>query len=145
MTDKKIVLTTTGTREEAGKIARALVERRLAACVNVVAIESVYRWKEAVESAQEWLLLVKTTAAASDQVQRSHPRAAFLRAAGMRRAARSRAEARSTWSGLGRASTLSNLAIEERAESCAYNFAEFVRRSSSACRYSLTLASRREW
>ncbi len=69
MTDKKIVLTTTGTREEAGRIARALVERRLAACVNVLAIESVYRWKDAVESAQEWLLLVKTTAAASDQVQ----------------------------------------------------------------------------
>ncbi|MGZ4811338.1 MAG: divalent-cation tolerance protein CutA [Terriglobales bacterium] len=69
MTDKKIVLTTTGTREEAGKIARALVERRLAACVNVVEIESVYRWKEAVESAEEWLLLIKTTAEAFSQVQ----------------------------------------------------------------------------
>jgi periplasmic divalent cation tolerance protein len=69
MTDKKIVLTTTGTREEAGKIARALVERRLAACVNVVAIESVYRWKEAVESAEEWMLVIKTTAEAFAQVQ----------------------------------------------------------------------------
>lgn len=69
MTDKKIVLTTTGTREEAGKIARSLVERRLAACVNVVEIESVYRWKEAVESAEEWLLLIKTTAEAFAQVQ----------------------------------------------------------------------------
>ncbi len=69
MTDKKIVLTTTGTREEAGKIAIALVERRLAACVNVVAIESVYRWKEAVENAQEWLLLIKTTSEAFDEVQ----------------------------------------------------------------------------
>ena len=68
MTDKKIVLTTTGTREDAGKIARALVERRLAACVNLVAIESVYRWKEAVESAEEWLLVIKTTASALDQV-----------------------------------------------------------------------------
>jgi len=68
MTDKKIVLTTTGTREEAGRIARVLVERRLAACVNLVAIESVYRWKDAVESAEEWLLLIKTTAAAFDQV-----------------------------------------------------------------------------
>src|SRR5512140_2678285 len=69
MTDKKIVLTTTGTREEAGKIARALVERQLAACVNIVAIESVYRWKEKVESAQEWLLLVKTTAEAFDDIE----------------------------------------------------------------------------
>lgn len=69
MTDKKIVLTTTGTREEAGKIARSLVERRLAACVNVVETESVYRWKEAVESAEEWLLLIKTTAEAFAQVQ----------------------------------------------------------------------------
>jgi periplasmic divalent cation tolerance protein len=68
MTDKKIVLTTTGTREDAGRIARALVERRLAACVNVVAIESVYRWKQAVESAEEWLLVIKTTASALDQV-----------------------------------------------------------------------------
>ena len=68
MTDKKIVLTTTATREDAGKIARSLVERRLAACVNVVAIESVYRWKDAVESAEEWLLVIKTTAAAFDQV-----------------------------------------------------------------------------
>ncbi|MBZ5629798.1 MAG: divalent-cation tolerance protein CutA [Acidobacteriia bacterium] len=68
MTDKRIVLTTAGTREEAGKIARALVERRLAACVNVVPIESVYRWKDNVENAQEWLLLVKTTAEAVDDV-----------------------------------------------------------------------------
>jgi periplasmic divalent cation tolerance protein len=69
MTDKKIVLTTAGTREEADKIARALVERRLAACVNVVPIDSVYRWKEKVENAQEWLLLVKTTAEAFDDVE----------------------------------------------------------------------------
>ena len=70
MTDKKIVLVTAGTREEALKIARALVERRLAACVNAVGpMESVYRWKGAVESAQEWLLLVKTTAAAFDHVR----------------------------------------------------------------------------
>jgi periplasmic divalent cation tolerance protein len=68
MTDKKIVLTTTGTREEAGKIAIALLERRLAACVNLVAIESVYRWKDAVENAQEWLLVIKTTADAFEEV-----------------------------------------------------------------------------
>jgi periplasmic divalent cation tolerance protein len=63
------VLTTAGTREEAAKIAGALVERRLAACVNLVAVESVYRWKEAVESTAEWLLVIKTTAAAFEEVE----------------------------------------------------------------------------
>jgi periplasmic divalent cation tolerance protein len=70
MSEKKIVLTTAGTRDEAAKIARELVDRRLAACVNVTGpIQSVYRWKGAVESAEEWLLLVKTTGEAIDQVQ----------------------------------------------------------------------------
>ena len=70
MTDKKIVLTTAGTREEAGRIARALVDRRLVACVNLVGpIDSIYRWKDAVETAEEWLLVVKTTAEAVDRVR----------------------------------------------------------------------------
>jgi periplasmic divalent cation tolerance protein len=62
MNAKKIVFTTTGSKEEAQQIAHTLVERRQAACVNLVGpIESVYRWKGEVESASEWLLLVKTT------------------------------------------------------------------------------------
>ncbi len=70
MTDKRIVLTTTATKAEAQKIAGALVERKLAACVNVVGpIASVYRWKGAVESAEEFLCIVKTTAAAAGKVQ----------------------------------------------------------------------------
>jgi periplasmic divalent cation tolerance protein len=70
MTDKMIVLTTAGTHDEAAKIGRALVEQRLAACVNLVGpVESVYRWKGEVECAQEWLMVVKTTAAASEQVR----------------------------------------------------------------------------
>jgi periplasmic divalent cation tolerance protein len=64
MTDKRIVLTTCGSEEEAEKIARHMVEKRLAACVNVIPkIRSIYRWKEKVESETEWLLLVKTNAA----------------------------------------------------------------------------------
>jgi periplasmic divalent cation tolerance protein len=67
---KKIVLTTAGSRDEAQQIAHALVERRLAACVNIVGpIESVYRWEDEIESAEEWLLLVKTTAAAFESVR----------------------------------------------------------------------------
>jgi periplasmic divalent cation tolerance protein len=72
MTDRTIVLTTAGTREEAQRIARALVESRQAACVNIVGpMESVYRWKGAVETASEWLLLVKTTAAALEKIRQT--------------------------------------------------------------------------
>src|SRR5215472_18946375 len=62
MTDKRIVFTTAGSQEEAQKMARHLVEHKLAACVNIVPrIESVYRWQGKVESSAEWLLLIKTT------------------------------------------------------------------------------------
>jgi periplasmic divalent cation tolerance protein len=72
MRDKKIVLTTAGSREEAEKIAQALVERRLAACVNIVGpIHSVYRWQGKVENAPEHLLLIKTTAGQFDAVART--------------------------------------------------------------------------
>jgi periplasmic divalent cation tolerance protein len=70
MTGNKLVLTTAGSREEAQRIAHALVERRLAACVNIVpGIESVYRWKEKIEQEDEWLLLIKTTTSAFEHVR----------------------------------------------------------------------------
>jgi periplasmic divalent cation tolerance protein len=63
MTDKRIVLSTAGSEDEARKIAHHLVERHLAACVNLIPrIESIYRWQGKVESSQEWLMLIKTTA-----------------------------------------------------------------------------------
>lgn len=63
MTDKILVLVTCGSASEARKIARALVERRLAACVNVVggSVESVYRWKGKVERSKEVLLVIKSS------------------------------------------------------------------------------------
>jgi periplasmic divalent cation tolerance protein len=62
MTNKRIVLSTAGSEEEARKIALHLVENQLAACVNIVPqIESVYRWQGKVESSREWLLVIKTT------------------------------------------------------------------------------------
>jgi periplasmic divalent cation tolerance protein len=65
MTDKRIVLSAAGSQEEARKIAHALVERRLAACVNIVpGVESVYRWQGKLDTAAEWLLVMKTTAEA---------------------------------------------------------------------------------
>ncbi len=70
MTDKILVLTTAGSAEEARRIASALVERRLAACVNIVPqIESVYRWEDAVQQSAEWLLLIKTTGEAFARVR----------------------------------------------------------------------------
>ena len=58
------VTTATGSLEEAALISRALVERRLAACVQVVGpVESRYWWEGDVRVAQEWLCLAKTTAA----------------------------------------------------------------------------------
>jgi periplasmic divalent cation tolerance protein len=55
------VVTTTGSREEADKIAGALVERRLAACVQVVGpITSTYHWQGKLETSQEWLCVIKT-------------------------------------------------------------------------------------
>jgi len=70
MTGHRLVLTAAGSREEARRIARTLVERRLAACVNIIpGIESVYRWHEKIEQADEWLLLIKTTSSAFAHVQ----------------------------------------------------------------------------
>jgi len=77
MTDKRIVLTTTSSEEEARKIAHRLVETQLAACVQIVPhVESVYRWKGKVGSDREWLLLIKTSAerfpAARDAIRAMH-------------------------------------------------------------------------
>ncbi|HEX3106953.1 MAG TPA: divalent-cation tolerance protein CutA [Terriglobales bacterium] len=70
MTDKVLVLTTAGNDAEARKIANELVERRLAACVNIVPrIQSVYRWQGKVESAEEFLLIIKTTKPRGTEVQ----------------------------------------------------------------------------
>lgn len=70
MTDKRIVLSTAGSEEEARKIAHHLVEQRLAACVNIVPrIESVYRWEGKVESNREYLLLIKTSSTMFPQVR----------------------------------------------------------------------------
>jgi periplasmic divalent cation tolerance protein len=72
MTDKRIVLTTAGSEEEARKIARRLVETRVAACVNIVPqIASIYRWQGKVEESREWLLVIKTTDAAFDKVRQA--------------------------------------------------------------------------
>ncbi|MFP5227913.1 MAG: divalent-cation tolerance protein CutA [Acidobacteriota bacterium] len=62
--EARLVLTTAGSREEAERIARLLVEERLAACVNLVpGLTSIYRWQGEIETASEILLVIKTRAA----------------------------------------------------------------------------------
>lgn len=62
MTDKIVVLCTCGSAEEAEKIARVLVDARLAACVSVTApVRSYYRWHGVMESAEEWMLVIKSS------------------------------------------------------------------------------------
>ena len=61
MTAAVVVLSTAGSQDEAERIATALVEERLAACVNLIApLTSIYRWHGAVERASEVLLVIKT-------------------------------------------------------------------------------------
>ena len=62
MTEKIVVLSNCGSEEEAVRVARALVEAQLAACVNILPkIRSVYRWKGAMEEETEWMLLIKSS------------------------------------------------------------------------------------
>ncbi len=73
-----LVLTTVGADFDARALAHALVELRLAACVNIVAgVHSVYRWEGRVASDDEQLLLIKTTDARVDALReelfRRHP------------------------------------------------------------------------
>ena len=62
MADKRVVLVTCASEEEASRIARALVSGRLAACVNILdsPVRSVYRWKGRIQTAMEHLLVIKT-------------------------------------------------------------------------------------
>ena len=58
-----LVMTTCGDKTNAELIATTLVEKRLAACVQMFPIASVYRWEGAVQQAEEWMLLGKIRAA----------------------------------------------------------------------------------
>jgi periplasmic divalent cation tolerance protein len=70
MDEVMLVITNLPDREAAVKLAQALVDRRLAACVNVLAeCTSVFRWKGVVESAAEVPVLIKTRAARYEQVE----------------------------------------------------------------------------
>ena len=55
-----LILTSVGTRADAERLARAMVEQRLAACAQISAIDSVYRWQGALQAEPEFRLLFKT-------------------------------------------------------------------------------------
>ena len=70
MTDFIQVSTTTETKQAAQEIAAALVQQRLAACVQVSGpVESVYRWQGKVQQSQEWLCTAKTRASLLPRVE----------------------------------------------------------------------------
>jgi periplasmic divalent cation tolerance protein len=70
MADYLQVTTAAGSEEEAERISAALVERRLAACVQVIGpISSRYRWQGEIEREREWLCLAKTEASRYDEVE----------------------------------------------------------------------------
>src|SRR6267154_2877857 len=69
MTNAVVGLVTCSSRTEARKVARAILTKKLAACVNIIGgLESHYWWQGKLETAREQLLLVKTTRAATDGV-----------------------------------------------------------------------------
>jgi periplasmic divalent cation tolerance protein len=62
VTDKVVILVTAASKRECRKIARRLVEAKLAACVNITQpIESIYRWEGKIADDQEYQLLIKST------------------------------------------------------------------------------------
>ena len=78
MTDKIVVLSTCATAEDAERLARALVSEQLAACVNVLPhMRSFYRWKGELETADEFLLIIKSSRdlfeALKSELEKLHP------------------------------------------------------------------------
>jgi len=71
VTDKVVILVTSSKTRECRKIARHLVEARLAACVNITReVHSVYRWEGKVEEEKEFLLIIKSTRKLFPEIRR---------------------------------------------------------------------------
>ena len=72
-TGYRVVLTTCATLEESRKIARAMVEKQLAACVHIVthAVESFYMWEGKLENGSEYLLVMKTSDQRVDDLKKA--------------------------------------------------------------------------
>ena len=68
MSDYLITFVTAESEEQARQIGRALVERRLAACVNLAPVTSLFAWEGQIEQAGEVLMIIKTRAALFDSL-----------------------------------------------------------------------------
>jgi len=69
ITDYAVVLVTASSRLEAEKIAQALVEEKLAACVSFMPIHSIYTWKSELCQEDEWQLMIKTDLRQFEQLE----------------------------------------------------------------------------
>jgi len=65
-----IMLSTCSDLAEAEKIAKTIVEKRLAACINIVPVHSIFRWKLSIEESDEQLLIIKTSSRLFEKVSR---------------------------------------------------------------------------
>ena len=71
MVESIVVLVTSGSEEEAIKIANSLVEEGLAACVNIISpVRSIYRWEGKIWDEKEWLLIIKTQQKRFEELER---------------------------------------------------------------------------
>jgi periplasmic divalent cation tolerance protein len=65
------VVFVTAPEKDSTKIAKTLVEKKLAACINIVSVQSIYRWKEKVEDERENLLIIKTKLSRVEQLKKT--------------------------------------------------------------------------
>lgn len=70
MSDELIIFVTAPNEDEARRIADALVNEQLAACVNICGVESIYRWQGRVEHDRELLLIIKSRAGCYADLER---------------------------------------------------------------------------
>lgn len=77
MEETTVVLTTTGSADDAKVLARRLIEEKLAACVNLIPIQSIYPWEGAIQDDTECLLLIKSASvrlhALEERLHELHP------------------------------------------------------------------------
>jgi periplasmic divalent cation tolerance protein len=71
MTKYILVISTVSSKKEAQKLARVLLDKKLAACINIISgVDSIYTWKGKVEKASEYLLLIKTKTSLFNKIKK---------------------------------------------------------------------------
>ncbi|MFN3622300.1 MAG: divalent-cation tolerance protein CutA [Nitrososphaerales archaeon] len=69
MDNVSIILTTYGSEDEAASAAKAMIERKLAACSTLFRVRSIYTWERRVEDGFEYLVIYKTTSSKADKLK----------------------------------------------------------------------------